>query len=103
MSAVDTQRSRLVLCRFAGQRIVIGGDIVVELVAMEGKQVRLLFDAPRTASIVREELIPKKHRLGFPKPWPPAAPPRNPVASRATQKPSEKPATSNLEVTRLKR
>lgn len=68
MSAPNVQRGRLVLCRFAGQRVVLRGDIIVELIAIEGDQVRLLFDAPKEVPILREELIPKRHRLLLPPP-----------------------------------
>lgn len=74
MSAPDVQRGRLVLCRFVGQRVVLRGDIVVELVAIEGDQVRLLFDAPREIPILREELIPTRHRPDSRKPRPTAPP-----------------------------
>lgn len=68
MSAPSLQRGRLVLCRFVGQRVVLRGDIVVELVAIEGNRVRLLFDGPTEIPILREELIPKRHRLQLPPP-----------------------------------
>lgn len=49
----------LVLNRKIGERIVIGGDIVVTIVKVQGKQVRLGIEAPVSVSIRRTELIPK--------------------------------------------
>lgn len=68
MSAPNVQRGRLVLCRLVRQRVVLRGDIVVELIAIEGDVVRLLCDAPTKIPILREELIPKRHRLLLPPP-----------------------------------
>ena len=48
----------LVLNRKIGERIVIGDDIVVTVVKVQGKQVRLGIEAPVSISIRRQELIP---------------------------------------------
>jgi carbon storage regulator len=47
----------LVLSRKVGEEIVIGGTIRLRVVAVQGNQVRLGFDAPREVAIKREELL----------------------------------------------
>ena len=47
---------RLVLSRHVGERIRINDHIIIEVVRIGPEQVRLSFDAPRSVSIVREEL-----------------------------------------------
>lgn len=47
----------LVLSRVAGQRIMIGPDIIMEVLGVRGHQVRLGFIAHRSVSILREELL----------------------------------------------
>jgi carbon storage regulator len=49
----------LVLNRKIGERIVIGDDIVVTVVKVQGKQVRLGIEAPLSVSIRRQELLPQ--------------------------------------------
>lgn len=49
----------LVLNRKIGERIVIGGDIVVTVVKVQGKQVRIGIEAPLSVSIRRMELLPQ--------------------------------------------
>jgi carbon storage regulator len=49
----------LVLNRKIGERIVIGDDIVVTVVKVQGKQVRLGIEAPLAVSIRRQELVPQ--------------------------------------------
>jgi len=56
----------LVLCRMAGEEIVIGGAIRVRVVAVHGNQVKLGFTAPAEVTILRDELCG------------PAAPPAEP-------------------------
>ncbi len=48
----------LVIARKEGQRIVLGENIVLEVVEIRGNCVRLGFEAPREVPIVREELLP---------------------------------------------
>jgi len=62
----------LVLNRKIGERIVIGEDIVVTVVKVQGKQVRLGIEAPVSVPIRREELLPQElseqdasHRRGL--------------------------------------
>lgn len=47
----------LVLTRKEGQRIVIGGNIVVDIVQLRGNRVRVGISAPPETGIVRGELI----------------------------------------------
>jgi carbon storage regulator len=47
----------LVLSRKVGEEIVIGEDIRVRIVAIQGNQIRLGFEAPRDVPIRREELL----------------------------------------------
>ena len=48
----------LLLNRKIGERIVIGADIVVTVVKVQGGQVRLGIEAPLSVSIRRKELLP---------------------------------------------
>jgi carbon storage regulator len=50
----------LVLSRKVGERIVIGGDIVVTVVRIQGQQVRIGIEAPSEVSVMREELVRTK-------------------------------------------
>ena len=47
----------LVLTRKKGQRIVIGKDIVITVLHIQGDQISLGIEAPKTIDIVREELL----------------------------------------------
>ena len=49
----------LILSRFVGQRIIIGEDIVLTVVATHGRQARLGIKAPESVKIWREELLEK--------------------------------------------
>lgn len=46
----------LALTRRPGERIVIGGDIVLTIVEVKGDTVRLAIDAPRSVTVFRGEL-----------------------------------------------
>lgn len=48
----------LVLSRRLGERVLIGEDIIVEVVEVRGNRVRLAFSAPDYVTIAREELLP---------------------------------------------
>lgn len=48
----------LVISRKEGQRIMLGENIVLEVIEIRGNCVRLGFEAPRDVPIVREELLP---------------------------------------------
>jgi carbon storage regulator len=52
----------LVLSRKVGEEIIIGDDVRVRVVAVQGNQVRLGFVAPREVSIQREEIVGKEPR-----------------------------------------
>jgi carbon storage regulator len=47
----------LVLSRRVGEGVCIGDDVKVSIVKVKGNQVRLMIEAPRTTSILREELL----------------------------------------------
>ena len=46
----------LVLTRKAGETINIGGDIVIQIVQVQGRQVRVGIEAPKQKKIQRGEL-----------------------------------------------
>jgi len=48
----------LVLCRKAGENLVIGDEIVVSVLAIRGGRIRLGIDAPPSVHVRREELKP---------------------------------------------
>ena len=50
----------LVLTRRIGEEIVIGGNIRVTVVAVEGNKVRLGITAPRDVSVDREEVYARR-------------------------------------------
>lgn len=47
----------LLLCRKVGERILIGDDVVVTVLAVGRKQVRLGFEGPMDVRFVRQELL----------------------------------------------
>lgn len=50
----------LVLSRKVGERIVIGNNVVITVVAVRGQQIRLGIEAPPSVVVKREELIDLK-------------------------------------------
>lgn len=54
----------LVLARKEGQRVMIGHDIVVTVVAIRGTSVRLGIEAPADVDIWREEILRKHDDAG---------------------------------------
>jgi carbon storage regulator CsrA len=50
-------KNMLVLSRKVGERILIGEDIVVSVLASSGSQIRLGIEAPRKVTIQRQELL----------------------------------------------
>lgn len=50
----------LVLSRKPGECIYIGEDISVTIVRIDGRQVRVMIDAPKEIPIVREELLKRQ-------------------------------------------
>jgi carbon storage regulator len=47
----------LVLKRKIGQRIIIGDNIIVQVIDVEGRSVKIGIEAPKSVSVVREELL----------------------------------------------
>jgi len=47
------------LSRKKGERIIINGNIVLEVEEIKGNTVVFRFDSPKTTSILREEIITK--------------------------------------------
>ena len=48
----------LCLSRKIGEKIVIGGQITVQVIGVEGSKIRLGITAPDWVEILREELLP---------------------------------------------
>lgn len=46
----------LVLSRKAGERLLIGDDVVITVVRVAGNKVRLGVDAPQSVRVLRDEL-----------------------------------------------
>jgi carbon storage regulator len=44
------------ITRRAGERVIVGGEVVIEVLEVRGGTVRLGIDAPRSVSIYREEI-----------------------------------------------
>ena len=53
----------LVLTRKPNQAIVIGDDVRVVVVSVEGDHVRLGIEAPREVTVHRAEVYEEQHRL----------------------------------------
>lgn len=49
----------LVLTRKVGEKIVIGGNIELTVLEIQGTRVRLGFEAPDSVRVLRSELIPQ--------------------------------------------
>ncbi len=47
----------LILTRKAEQGIIIDGKVVVRLLAIDGERVKIGIEAPRSVSVLREELL----------------------------------------------
>ncbi len=47
---------KLVLTRGVGEKIVIGGNVKVEVAAIRGQKVRIAIEAPKDVRINREEV-----------------------------------------------
>ncbi|MDU4961061.1 MAG: carbon storage regulator [Sporomusaceae bacterium] len=52
----------LVLARKPGEYVMIGKDIMVKVVKGDGKQLRLVIDAPKDLNITRGEIFEDKTR-----------------------------------------
>ncbi len=49
----------LILTRRVGEKLIIGDDVTVTVLATQGKQVRIGVNAPRSVSVHREEIYNK--------------------------------------------
>jgi carbon storage regulator len=47
-----------------GEALMIGSDIVVRIVSIDGRQCKVAIDAPKEIPIVREELISRDRNEG---------------------------------------
>ena len=56
----------LILQRRIGESLMIGEEIRVSVVSIEGGRVRLAISAPPEVSILRSELLDAKYRSGMP-------------------------------------
>ena len=54
---LERKHAMLVLRRKVGESVVIGGNIQVVVLAVEGDRVKIGFQAPLGVNIVREELL----------------------------------------------
>ncbi len=57
----------LVLSRKPNERILIGDDIEVKVLAIQGNRVRLGINCPSTVRILRSELVPSVNLASIPK------------------------------------
>lgn len=56
----------LILTRLPGQNLLIGDDVVIEVLGVEGQQVRLGLTAPSDITILRQELAERLARAEIP-------------------------------------
>ena len=47
----------LILTRKAEQGIIIGGDVVLRVLSVDGERVKIGVEAPRSITVLREELL----------------------------------------------
>lgn len=50
----------LVLTQRAGERIMIGNDVILTITRIRGSQVKLAFEAPKSTPILREKVLLKR-------------------------------------------
>jgi carbon storage regulator len=48
---------RLILARKAGQKILVGSDVTIEVFSVEGSYVRIAITAPADVPVHREEVV----------------------------------------------
>jgi carbon storage regulator len=60
----------LVLTRKLGEKVVIGGNITLTVVDINGNKVRLAFDAPDHVRIMRAELVKRQEQPELSQPLP---------------------------------
>jgi carbon storage regulator len=46
----------LVLSRKVGERVIVDGDVVIEILEVKGRRIRLGIEAPAHAAVLRDEL-----------------------------------------------
>jgi carbon storage regulator len=52
----------LIVTRHAGERIMIGSDVTITILEVNGSQVRIGIDAPKSVAVHREEIFQRiKH------------------------------------------
>ena len=51
----------LILTRRAGESLIIGDDVVINVLGIKGNQVRIGIDAPKDVSVHREEIYDRIH------------------------------------------
>ncbi len=56
LTAIHGGMQMLILTRLPGQTLLIGDDVVIEVLGVEGQQVRLGLTAPSDITILRQEL-----------------------------------------------
>jgi carbon storage regulator len=54
----------LVLSRKLGQRVMVGDDVFVKVVAIRGSRIQLGFECPTNVGIIRGELLSRQERNG---------------------------------------
>lgn len=54
----------LVLTRKPNERILVGSDVVITLICLDGRQARIGVEAPNDVLILREELVGRPDRRG---------------------------------------
>jgi carbon storage regulator len=54
----------LILSRRVGERLIIGEDIFIEILGVNGRQVRIGIDAPKDISVHREEIYQRIQQQG---------------------------------------
>jgi len=52
----ENKNGMLILSRRVGESLVIGDDVIVNVLGIKGNQVRIGVDAPRDVSVHREEI-----------------------------------------------
>lgn len=52
----------LILSRRLGEKVVIGPDIIVEVVSIKGSQVKLGFAGPKEVPVYRQEVFDRKQK-----------------------------------------
>jgi carbon storage regulator len=57
----------LVLSRKPGERILIGSDIEVSVLSIQGNRVRLAIDCPTEIRVLRGEVMPIPDPVGIPR------------------------------------